>query len=291
MTPLLELLARAAGTDPAGFDAADVRSRFVRRQRRQRAVLAAAVVLVALALGAGALALAGGGDPDSAPADRPSLGAVTADELTAAPWMLTAQDGVAVEDDVEVSLVFVDGGPLYVDGGCPFSAQWELDADRLVTSEVRQVFPDCEPDPDPAHIEIFSAGPDVGRVAGRAGSLELRAGTSTLAWVRSDRFGRAPQPGEIVGRWEHLSTPITFDADGTLVVDGGVLGGTACEIAGTWALEDGRLTMSTPSSDESGVCELLVQAAEDPFDGTSTVRIEDDHLIVATAQVAFRLRR
>jgi hypothetical protein len=291
VTPLPDLLARAAGTEPAGFDAADVRARLVRRQRRQRVVLAAAVVLVALALGVGALALAGGGDPDSAPADRPGFGPVTVDELTAAPWVLTAEDGVAVEDDVAVSLLVHDDGTLVGDGGCLFSARWELDEGRLLTSEVRPVFPDCEPEPDPAHIEVFSAMPAVGRVAGRAGSLELRAGTDTLAWMRADRIGRAPLPEEIVGRWESLRTPITFRADGTLVVDGGVLGGTACEIPGTWALDDGRLTMSTPSSDESGVCELLVQAAEDPFDGTSTVRIEDDHLVVATAQVVFQLRR
>jgi hypothetical protein len=290
VTPLPELLTRAAGTEPAGFDAVDVRSRFVRRQRRQRAVLAAAVVLVALALGAGAFALTGPGDPDG-PADRLRSGPVTGDELSAAPWVLTARDGAAVGDDVAVSVTFASGGWLLVDTGCASTGSWELDAGRLLTDDVGPERLDCEPRPDPTLVGVFAASPDVGRIAGRAGSLELRTGTRTLAFDRADRIGRPAPADELVGTWRSETDRLRFAADGTLLL-GVPVGESPCELDGTWEQDDeGHLRIAIPSSNESGLCELLSRGEADPYEGPSTVRLDGDRLFIATRLYVVQLRR
>jgi hypothetical protein len=292
VTPLPELLARAAGAEPAAFDTADVRARFLRRQRRQGAVLAAAVVLVALALAAGAIALAGNGS-EGGPADRPTFGPLTAEELGAAPWVLTDQDGAAVDVDVAVSVTLVTGGQLRIDAGCPTIGEWELDAGRLLVTDLRPLYPDCEPDPDPAIAGVLSAGPDVGRVAGRAGSLELRSRTGILALERADRIGRPATTDDVIGTWRTATDRIRFDPDGSLLFDLG-FGEPACEVEGTWEQqEEGMLIIDTPaSSGGSGHCALLSRGGGDPYFGGSSVRIVDgDRLVMASQLYVVQLRR
>lgn len=289
MTPLPELLARAAGTEPVGFDTEAVRTRVVRRRRRQRAVLATAVVVVALVLVVGALAL-GRSDPGGGPADRPTLGPLTDAELSAAPWVLTAQDGEATTADVAVSVTFVSGGAWRVDTGCPVLGGWDLDGGRLRVTDAGPAWADCEPDPDPAIVGIFTAWPDVGRVAGRPGSLELRAGTATLAFERADRIGRPATADDLVGLWRSAHEEIRFVADGRLQLSADA--GTRCAIDGTWEQDDeGLLSMHLPPSEESGACQRLAQGEGDPFSGTSTVRVDGDRLYLASQLSVARLRR
>ena len=288
MTPLTEMLTRAAGDDPIGFDAGTVRRRVERRLRRQRAAIAVAVVAV-LVLGAGALVVARGGDGGPV-ADPAGVGPVTSEELVVAPWVLIASSGVTSESS-SVSLAFNDRGGLLNTGGCLHGARWDLAGDRLRTSDIRS-WDDCDSDGSVLDV-VLAASSTVRRYDDRAGTLELRAGDAFVALERADRIGRAPRPEELVGEeWTLFGTgAFTFAADGTYV-----LGPRQCRQRGEWELDGDQMLLAPDGEGEDetgqrGSCGFLVPAVENPLDGRSTVRIDGDRLVLATSQMAIQLLR
>lgn len=288
MTPLTEMLTRAAGDDAVGFDARTVRRRVERRMRRQRAAIAVAVVAV-LVVGAGALAVARGGD-EGPVADPAGVGPVTSEELVVAPWVLIASSGVTSESS-SVSLAFNDRGGLLNTGGCLYNARWELAGGRLRTSDVRS-YDDCDSRGSVLDV-VLATSSTVGRFGDRAGTLELRAGDAFVALERADRIGRTPRPGELVGEeWIIFDTaPFAFAPDGTYV-----LGSPQCRQRGEWELDGDQMLLAPDGEGEDetgqrGYCGFLRMAEEDPLHGTSTVRIDGDRLVLATSQIAIQLQR
>lgn len=157
------------------------------------------------------------------------MGAITTDELEGV-WVLTATSELTVID-VAVSLAFDDGRTLTGGADCPFGGRWELDGDRLRTSEVSPAFGPCEVEDEA--IDVIAASPTVDRLDGRPGSLELRTASAFVAFERVDRIGRMPGPEELVGEWTtDNGTQVEFDADGTVV-----LGPQDCQVEREWELE------------------------------------------------------
>jgi hypothetical protein len=276
VTGLPELLERAAGDGRIGFDSSDVAHRVRRHARRQRLLLTAAVFLVVVGVGITAVAALTRVGSDSPLVDGPDP-AVTLGELTAAVWVSDPRS-----DEAGVSVSFRDDGRLLVvEGGCVATGRWRVDADLLVVDDPAAPFGGCETDDE--MTETLLGSPTIVRPEGPGGPMALDDPTGSVALERVDRVGRAPTSAfELVGDWQPpTGSNLRLSADLRWSV-----GPDDC--VGTWSLEGDQLTLSPSRSRPQGTCELLALTSEgdDLLDGTSTVRLVGDDLVLATSESA-----
>jgi hypothetical protein len=285
MTGLPEMLERAAGDGPVGFGSSDVAHRVERHARRQRVLVGAAVVLVLMGIGIAALAARAGTGSDTPLVDEPDA-RVTVGELSEAVWILDASDPRATDAQGTLSVAFHGDGRLFVvEGGCVEGGRWRVDGDLLVASTDDDPYAACLAETSALALVLDS--PTIVRPDGPDGPMELHGGSGSLVLQRADRAGRTPSASDVVGTWSHPDIgPFELSADGTLTI------GTEGCVEGTWALDGDRLTVDQHGTEEPGTCTFVrLTTDDDPLDGTSTVRIDGDRLVLATSQWALTLTR
>lgn len=224
-----------------------------------------------------------GASADGAPADPP----VTAEELTAAPWVRAGDRSGGV-----VSLGFDPTGRLLlVDGHCADLVTWRLEGDRLGTDRpqgpVAPVACARSGAGDGEVGEAVGEAREVGRPAGEPDRIELRGGGHVTAFERVDRIGRVPAEADLVGTWTVDDATVTFAADGSVV-----LAADGCWYPSTWVLDDGRLRIHHGAEPWDEACaQELRRTADDPLDGVSTVRVEDGALLLGSMTIVRQLVR
>lgn len=280
MSTLPDLLERAAGGAPVGFDHTDVRRRVRRRARRQRAALAGAAVLLA-ALVAGGLTVAGD-DDESVRVDQPG-GPITEAELTGGTWVLHAVSEVTTFRQSAWASFDEDGSLLVADGCTYFEGSWRLEGDRFEPVDLQPLLPQQPDDCGRSALgDLLAAGPRVGRPDDQPAALRLLAGDRWAGLRRVDRIGRTPSGADLGGepwRLEGGPTELIFASDGTLHLGGD--GG--CGVGPTWALEGADLAIAPPDEDAGGGCATLVQSAfSGIFDGTTHPRLDGSTLYLVS---------